>query len=80
MPLELWLPSSAEEKPKFRCRICQAGLHGSLAYEQHVAKCGQANEAELHAGLISQQMPGLFGPQAGDPEYESWVYRHGRVK
>jgi len=43
-------------------------------YTQHVIACAKSNEGEIreHADLGSQ-MPGLFGPNAGDVERKTWL-------
>lgn len=70
------------DPPKFFCAICKAEFrpHEGRAYERHVARCVKEHEAELRSQSLRVKAPGLFGDEAGDPEYEAWVRHHGRVK
>jgi len=64
----------------FACRICKAPFfEGELkSYEAHVSKCFDRNEQELRERSLAHRLPGLYGPEAGDPEYEAWVQKTGR--
>lgn len=65
-----------------RDEYADTGSRGEVKkmYERHVAECVKKHEEAIQAFLPSTRAPGLFGPEAGDPEYEYWVEKHGRVK
>lgn len=59
----------------FRCRICSMSFTDEERRQwiQHVTACAKGMEAEIReAEDLGHQMPGLFGPDAGDVEYREW--------
>jgi hypothetical protein len=81
----IMVPASAkgvELREKFTCLICGAAFHQDEAsvYQRHVAKCAHQNEAELREMSPRERLPGIYGDQVGDPEFEAWVRKHGRVR
>jgi hypothetical protein len=70
-----------EPPAAFVCRICRSTFTAdeTSRYEQHVVKCSAVNEEHLINASLRTRLPGLFGPEAGDPELEGWIRRHGRV-
>ena len=70
--------------PKYRCLICKARGERSVfyegeerAYERHVARCYDANEAELRMQSMREKAPGLFDPnRSGDVELGQWIRQH----
>ncbi len=68
MPLNIWVPPSADEKPRFQCRICNDAFVTDDAYVTHVLKCQRVHENELHEFVEwhneEHAMP--------DPEWEAY--------
>ena len=79
--VELWLPPTAQQHPRYRCHLCRARFFRGQEseFERHVVKCGNDHEQQLHEDSIRTRLPGLYGPEAGDPEYENYVRRTGKV-
>ena len=42
------------------------------AYHHHVTRCALNNEEAIRTRDLGQQMPGMFGPDAGDVEKKTW--------
>jgi hypothetical protein len=42
------------------------------AYHAHVTRCALNNEQDLRERDLGHQMPGMFGPDAGDVEKKTW--------
>lgn len=61
---------------KFFCRVpgCDARFYEDeeRPYIAHVTSCAQRHERELREMELGQQMPGIFGPEAGDQEKKTW--------
>ena len=66
---------------KYRCLICKQRGEQSVfyegeerEYERHVARCYDANEAELRMQSAREKAPGLFDPRrSGDVELGDWI-------
>lgn len=58
----------------YRCRVCGVAFYENedRQYVNHVTRCAQQHEAELRELDLGEQMPGLFGPEAGDVEKKDW--------
>lgn len=58
-----------------RCRVCGAGFHEEehRQFVNHTINCAKKHEEQIREELdLGYQMPGLFGPDAGDKEYRDW--------
>lgn len=69
--------TTAPARP-FRCRVCQVRLSQG-EYERHVVACQGEHDAQLRELSLRERLPGLFGPDAGDPELEAWARTHDRL-
>lgn len=58
----------------FFCRVCGKQFYEDeeRGYTNHVVSCAAANEDVLRQRDLGEQMPGLFGPGAGDVEKKDW--------
>ncbi len=70
------------DPPKFVCLVCRTPFaeREFAAYQRHVAKCVKENEADLRAASLREKAPGIFGDEAGDPEYRAHLRRRGGLK
>lgn len=60
----------------FRCRCCGAAFHEDEQRQwiAHVTTCFRDNEEAIRQEHdLGFQMPGLFGPEAGDVERKNWL-------
>jgi hypothetical protein len=59
----------------FRCRVCLRAFHEDEERQwiAHVIPCARQHEEEIREQAdLGHQMPGLFGPGAGDVEKKDW--------
>lgn len=79
----IYIPPSVTSvaPPKFKCVLC--GWTGTAdqgsEYEAHVARCARKKARDVEPNRAKDKAPGIFGDEAGDPEYTRWVRKHGRV-
>ena len=82
MVADIWVPptfTKDSERRVLACLVCGAVFEEDQAerYERHVARCSDANEdrieAELDESNPARLMPEVFGPEAGDVEFERWM-------
>jgi hypothetical protein len=77
-------PSVASVKPPaFVCRVIvddEGTMCGKQftdeeyrAFRQHVTRCAKVHLPEIQGRSKRVRMPGLYGPDAFDPEAEKWV-------
>lgn len=84
----LWIPPSSSihnERPRFRCHICQdrepgAGLfYSEAAYRDHFDnnRCRELEE-ETRRRSFTLRAPGFFDPyyEGGDVEWQRWIDRN----
>lgn len=71
-----------ELRKKFSCLICGMEFHQdeANAYQRHVARCAHQHESDLREMSPRERLPGIYGDQVGDPEFEAWVRANGRIK
>lgn len=74
MGIDIWIPESARETPKFQCRICNDRFVELNSYERHVLKCSRAHETELAEAAEWHE----WFHQAPDPEWETYNENYRR--
>lgn len=65
---KIWTPLRA--LPKFRCKICDEGLHTLPAYERHVLACWNQHEDTLMEIIDEHHNEMWYGDP--DPEWEAY--------
>lgn len=77
--MELWIPRSAQEKPRHVCRLCGARFfQGEEARQaRHVMACFTAQENEIRSSSPRERAPGLFGTDGVDTEFMDWHRMRG---
>ena len=85
---DIWVPPSFtkdKDRRVLACLVCSAVFEEDQVdrYERHVARCSDRNEdrieAELDESNPARIMPEVFGPEAGDVEFERWMKENARA-
>lgn len=81
MPLNIWVPPSAQERDThFYCRLCRKRERTATQLAAHVARCFKDDEAGIRAMSPRERAPGVLGDNNVDVEFEQWHkergYRH----
>ncbi len=76
MPLEIWIPRSAEEQQAgFICRLCKQRESTAQQLASHVARHFKDDEAGIRMMSPRERAPGLLGDNNVDTEFEDWHSR-----
>lgn len=82
---DIWLPagfSRDKDREVLACLLCDARfeMEQQDLFERHVAKCSEQNEDQIDEEIsevsLARQLPTMFGPEAGDVEFERWMKDH----
>lgn len=82
MVADIWVPPSFtkdKDREVLVCFVCDATfeMDQQERFERHVAACSDANEDQIERELDESNpariMPEVFGPEAGDVEFERWM-------